>query len=216
MSDLISLSRIHYPVTTLGPGKRIGIWFQGCSIQCKGCVSLDTWPKNIDQVQLEMIFQQIEKWLPFADGVTISGGEPFDQEDALLKILQWIKSKKNISILVYSGYSFDGLTQPLKNMQSLIDVLISEPYEWQQSQTKALRGSDNQQMHLLTKLGKQEFSIYEQATTSKKLDSIYHDGELWMTGVIEQNALDELKKHLSLQGHQIIHSKSKAKVKRES
>lgn len=40
---MLYLSRIHFPVTTLGPGNRIGIWFQGCSIQCQGCVSVDTW-----------------------------------------------------------------------------------------------------------------------------------------------------------------------------
>ena len=39
----ISLSRLHFPVTTLGPGRRIGIWFQGCSIRCPGCISADTW-----------------------------------------------------------------------------------------------------------------------------------------------------------------------------
>lgn len=37
------LSRLHFPVTTLGPGRRIGVWFQGCSIRCAGCISRDTW-----------------------------------------------------------------------------------------------------------------------------------------------------------------------------
>ena len=39
----ISLSRVHFPVTTLGPGQRLGLWFQGCSIRCAGCISADTW-----------------------------------------------------------------------------------------------------------------------------------------------------------------------------
>jgi anaerobic ribonucleoside-triphosphate reductase activating protein len=39
----IAVSKAHYPVTVLGPGKRIGIWL-GCRIQCKGCVSQDTGP----------------------------------------------------------------------------------------------------------------------------------------------------------------------------
>ena len=39
----VSISRLHFPVTTLGPGHRIGIWFQGCSIRCEGCLSMDTW-----------------------------------------------------------------------------------------------------------------------------------------------------------------------------
>ncbi|WP_461325238.1 4Fe-4S cluster-binding domain-containing protein [Bradyrhizobium diazoefficiens] len=43
MTIRISVSRIHFPVTTLGPGRRLGIWFQGCSIRCPGCISMDTW-----------------------------------------------------------------------------------------------------------------------------------------------------------------------------
>jgi anaerobic ribonucleoside-triphosphate reductase activating protein len=43
MSDRIGLNRVHFPVTALGPGRRIGIWLQGCLIRCPGCMSLDTW-----------------------------------------------------------------------------------------------------------------------------------------------------------------------------
>ena len=39
----IAINKAHFPVTVLGPGRRIGIWLQGCSIHCKGCVSQDTW-----------------------------------------------------------------------------------------------------------------------------------------------------------------------------
>ncbi|MCT5046402.1 radical SAM protein, partial [Pseudomonas aeruginosa] len=27
----------------MGTGRRLGIWFQGCSIRCPGCISADTW-----------------------------------------------------------------------------------------------------------------------------------------------------------------------------
>ena len=39
----VGVSRLHFPVTTLGPGRRAAIWLQGCSIHCRGCVSRDTW-----------------------------------------------------------------------------------------------------------------------------------------------------------------------------
>ena len=79
----IALSRIHYPVRTLGPGARIGVWFQGCAIRCPGCVSMDTWAVGQHVTTLDEVKEGL---LPFlaSDGVTISGGEPFDQPEALL------------------------------------------------------------------------------------------------------------------------------------
>jgi len=37
------INLIHYPIHTLGPGERIGVWTQGCSLRCKGCMSTHTW-----------------------------------------------------------------------------------------------------------------------------------------------------------------------------
>ena len=37
------VNRVHYPVTTLGPGLQAGIWTRGCSLRCPGCISPDTW-----------------------------------------------------------------------------------------------------------------------------------------------------------------------------
>lgn len=51
----IAINKIHFPVSTLGFGQRLGIWFQGCSIRCPGCISRDTWEggesylTNLDQ-----------------------------------------------------------------------------------------------------------------------------------------------------------------------
>ena len=55
----IAISRIHYPVTTLGPGKRIGIWMQGCSIRCPGCISADTWAPGRGVVRVRSVIERI-------------------------------------------------------------------------------------------------------------------------------------------------------------
>lgn len=51
----LALSRMHFPVTTLGPGDRIGIWFQGCSIRCTGCISKDTWDPEINHINISEV-----------------------------------------------------------------------------------------------------------------------------------------------------------------
>lgn len=186
----IGISRLHFPVTTLGPGKRIGIWFQGCSIHCEGCISIDTWNFNSNQISLNDVNILLDTWLPKCDGITISGGEPFDQEEALFELLKFLKSFKK-SILVYSGYPFEKLKYKKEVLDEWIDVLISEPFDHQQTQTKALLGSDNQQMHLLTALGKKEFSMYLEKSPEKKLDIQFDDNTVWMTGIPE-NGMKEI------------------------
>lgn len=131
------LSRVHFPVTTLGPGRRVCIWFQGCSIRCPGCVSLDTWAPRRNGTTTECVMSAISPWLEEADGVTISGGEPFDQPAALKSLLMDLRARSSADILVYSGYALETLN--LTAFAGLIDALIADPYRWDQSQTLALR-----------------------------------------------------------------------------
>ncbi|WP_291960717.1 4Fe-4S single cluster domain-containing protein [Maribacter sp.] len=178
----IHISRVHYPVTTLGPGKRIGIWLQGCSIHCKGCISMDTWQFDINKVSINDVKNVLKAWLPQCDGITISGGEPFDQEKPLTELLDFLNSY-NKNILVYSGYSFNVLKEKNLVQNGSIDVLISEPYDHTQSQTKRLLGSDNQKVHFLTSVGKNEFTTYLEQPLEKKLDLHITQETIWMAGI---------------------------------
>src|SRR6185369_10559474 len=99
----VALSRVHYPVTTLGPGERIGIWFQGCSIRCPGCISADTWARRGPDLTVSHLLESMDAWLAKCDGVTISGGEPFEHPQALTELLTGIRSRGNCNMLVYSG-----------------------------------------------------------------------------------------------------------------
>src|SRR5688572_31286206 len=103
----ISLSRVHFPITTLGFGRRIGVWFQGCSIQCPGCVSHDTWAFGRGQTTVDLVCDTLAANLNQADGVTISGGEPFDQPAALEALLRWLRGRFAGDVLVFSGYPWE-------------------------------------------------------------------------------------------------------------
>ncbi len=110
----LGLSKVHFPIRALGPGRRIGIWFQGCSIRCPGCISRDTWAQARTTTTVEALVAKISVWLPEADGITISGGEPFDQPAALAALLAQVRLLTACSILVYSGYPFEGLAGSLR------------------------------------------------------------------------------------------------------
>ncbi|MFE8423461.1 4Fe-4S single cluster domain-containing protein [Tenacibaculum sp. ZH5_bin.1] len=178
----IGISRLHFPVTTLGPGQRVGIWFQGCSLHCEGCISADTWQFKTNSINIEEVKNLLKKWLPTCDGITISGGEPFDQEPALQNLLKFLKPYK-LSLLVYSGYSFQELKYKKVVQEKLIDVLISEPYDYTKAQTRALLGSDNQQIHFLTNLGALSFAKYLNKKPESKLDIQFNNETLWMAGI---------------------------------
>ena len=45
-SMALVVNRVHFPVTALGPGRRLGVWVQGCSIGCAGCLAHDTWARR--------------------------------------------------------------------------------------------------------------------------------------------------------------------------
>ncbi len=202
---LMALSRIHFPVTTLGAGRRVGIWFQGCSIRCAGCISVDTWAKKTADISVSELVAQIEPWLMACDGITISGGEPFDQVNALLALVAGLKQKTAKSILVFSGYDFETIQPLMRQADHGIDALVTGPYKLNHGQTMVLRGSDNQQLHLITPLGRKEFSCFERKRNKQdlKLDMMYDaDGSIWFAGIPEHNDFQKLRTLLATQGHQ--------------
>jgi anaerobic ribonucleoside-triphosphate reductase activating protein len=202
----IAVSRLHFPVTTLGPGRRIGIWFQGCSIRCAGCISIDTWPTGRGITDVDRVLDVVMPWLAGADGITISGGEPFEQPEALHQLLVRLRLLTRVTTLVYSGYSFEKLASWLEQHSGLIDALISEPYEHSVPQTMALRGSDNQRLHLLTPAGTAAFSCFNRPATAddRRLDAMFNaDGSVWFAGVPARGDLVRLREALTAAGHNI-------------
>lgn len=201
----LTISRIHFPVTTLGPGRRIGIWFQGCSIRCPGCISSDTWVKTPHNTTVGEVLNLCEEYRDAAEGITISGGEPFEQSDALLELL--VGTRKFIpdqaDVLVYSGKTFREIVPFLDQCSGLIDALISEPYLLSAGQTKPLTGSDNQMLHLLTSLGRERYQSYQRLRVAEddRIDVQFDSsGVVWMAGIPRRGDLERLRMTLSQQG----------------
>lgn len=196
----IDISRLHYPVTALGPGRRIGIWLQGCSMRCSGCISADTWAKGRGTTTVAEVIHGLARWVPDADGFTISGGEPFDQPDALSSLLAHIRSISDGDILVYSGYEYELIENTVRSLDGLIDALISDPFVLSAPHTLALRGSDNQRLHFLTPLGVQRFGPYAHREAERRFDVMVDaSGEIWMAGIPGRGDFDNLR-HLRESG----------------
>lgn len=198
----IAVNKAHYPVTVLGPGQRIGIWLQGCSIRCKDCVSRDTWdvdPEKYITVAALLAWCRRVATADFS-GVTISGGEPFDQPQsmgALLKGLHdWRDSTAiDFDILCYSGYPLTTLRKKHAKLLALLDAVIPEPYVDGLPLTKVWRGSANQPLVPLSPRGEARFRPHLEAPAEAgRRMQVAADGQrLWFIGIPDRGDMAELE-----------------------
>lgn len=213
----ININKAHYPVTVLGPGRRIGIWLQGCAIGCKGCVSQDTWDANVNRI---MSVDQLLAWckqvvssdkLSF-DGVTISGGEPFDQPEALSALLDalniWRNTLKNppasnFDVLCYSGYPLTILQKKYPTILAKLDALIPEPYIDTKPTKQLWRGSENQSLQLLTNRAQIKYATFVEQTPAQpnKHIQVMLDGQkVWYIGIPQRGDMQALEARCQEQG----------------
>ncbi len=160
----IQVNRLHHPVTALGPGTRAGIWVQGCSIGCRGCISRDTWEPHEDAAtEVDDVLGWLRA-LPVdrVEGVTISGGEPFDQPDALRELTAglaaWREERRGtVDVFCYSGYSLARLRRRHPEILAALDAAMTGPYRADLPTDLIWRGSANQELVPLSPLGERRY-----------------------------------------------------------
>nr|WP_294810175.1 4Fe-4S single cluster domain-containing protein [uncultured Sphingomonas sp.] len=203
-----AVSRLHFPITTLGPGRRVGLWFQGCSIRCPGCISVDTWEPGLGVVDLADLLARISELAKNADGLTVSGGEPFDQPAALAAVLRHWRRLTPGLVIVFTGRELEEVSSWLATNPDLIDALITGPFRSELPQISALRGSDNQTIHVLTPAGNdmREFDRPRHAG-DRKLDVMFDEAGLaWFAGIPGRGDLGRLRRVLASAGHTVTTS----------
>lgn len=204
----IAISRIHFPVRSLGPGDRIGLWLQGCSIRCPGCISVDTWKHGLGLTTVDAVLTRLSAWADQADGLTVSGGEPLDQPDELASLLEGWRSLSGGSVLLFTGRSWLEAQDWISSHPGLVDAVMAGPYVRSAGDSLALRGSDNQSLHILSDLG-EPFRAFERARTTKdrQLDVMFDDnGAVWFAGIPNGGDFERLRLLLASQGHSIVTS----------
>lgn len=198
----LRLNKLHFPVTTLGPGRRIGIWLQGCNIGCPNCISRDTWiadDRNLVDVR-EIVGFCRELADSEVSGVTVSGGEPFEQPGALAELLDgldmWRREvKRPIDFLCYSGLPLARLRRDFSPIVSRLDALIPEPYVDRLPRGGTWRGSNNQPLVLLSDLARERYAPFANGEGSSKSDFqvMVHDGRIWLIGIPARGDMEKLE-----------------------
>lgn len=135
-----------------GPGIRLVVFTQGCRHNCPGCHNPHTHSfEGGTLVDIDDIINQVKN-NPLLDGITLSGGEPFEQAEALSELAQRAK-EMGYNIMTYTGYTFEHIIEnkdKIKGWDKLIgvtDILVDGRFEIaKKSMLLKFRGSQNQRI----------------------------------------------------------------------
>ena len=185
------IGRILSPVHSLGPGERVCVWTQGCQKKCEGCISGDLQPFIGEDIQEAVLYQIIKQLRQQGNctGLTISGGDPFEQPAALLTLLKLVRDEFN-DILVYTGFTVEEIYEGVAGKEGveclgLIDVLIDGRYiKYLNKSDCVLRGSQNQRVHFLNPDVKSAYSKYMEK--GRMLETFVHNDNVIITGILNE------------------------------
>ena len=131
-----------------GKGIRTTIWFVGCTHHCHGCFNAEVWDFNsgkpFDDNAKAELFSLLQD--PHCDGLSVLGGEPLQQGEEMLHLLEEVKEKfPSKNIWLWSGYYMDEMDELEKKIVSLCDFVVDGRFEIEKSKEHHLfRGSSNQ------------------------------------------------------------------------
>jgi anaerobic ribonucleoside-triphosphate reductase activating protein len=164
-----------------GPGLRAVIWFHGCSLGCPGCFNPATHdPQGGTECDTEALAAEILAVSGQIEGLSISGGEPFQQPAALLDLLTRL-ADAHLSRLVFTGYTLPEVNRLPLGLEILrdIDVLIAGRYAAARQLGRGLLGSANQQIHLLTN----RYTLGQLTSVPRRELILHADGTMTASGL---------------------------------
>ena len=134
-----------------GPGLRTAVFAQGCSHHCLGCHNPQTWDFNAGQlIEVDRVVEEIKK-IKLITGVTLSGGEPFEQAEGFAELAEKVKVL-GLSVITFTGYTFEEILAQ-KNKPAWLsllrksDLLVDGPFKEElKDLSLAFRGSKNQRI----------------------------------------------------------------------
>ncbi|HKS50159.1 MAG TPA: 4Fe-4S single cluster domain-containing protein [Amycolatopsis sp.] len=202
----LRLARMHHPVTVLGPGRRIGIWTQGCTIACPGCAARDTWKSIKDnEIEVAEVLDRCASVDPeLVDGVTISGGEPSEQPGALTELVRGLDGFRRAygwDVLCYTGTEYGEFAGRCPEVPALIDAIITGPYRAGEPTGLVWRGSANQKLVPLSERGHERYRRWVNAEPDRPaLQLQVDDDRVWLIGVPRRGDLSRLRQALAERG----------------
>ena len=178
-----------------GPGRRFAVWSQGCSVRCSGCFNPHLWSADggelVDPAGLARRAAATD-----VEGVTLLGGEPFDQAEAFADFAEHAQHL-GLSVMTFTGHLLEHLTSTdapagAARLVAASDLLVDGPYLADRPDlVRPWVGSTNQRFHVLTERYADLADTFDR--TPDRLEvRIAANGELAVNGWAPVSVLDDL------------------------
>lgn len=139
-----------------GPGRRVVLWVQGCSIGCRACFNPQTHTDAGPEAPVaEVAARILAARSPESVGLALSGGEPFQQAPALAELCARLRDAwPEASLLAFSGYAIEDLRGPqaptgAAALLAHLDLLVDGPFDATAPSRRPWRASANQRLWIL-------------------------------------------------------------------
>lgn len=138
--------------TANGPGERFTIWSQGCALACPGCFNPETHagtggdPHTVDDLVAAVLRE------PDLEGVTLTGGEPLEQPEAVGDFCATLKDRSSLGVIVLTGFTRAEIEADPDRAAAVAhaDLVVAGRYNRRLRTATALRGSANKSYWDLT------------------------------------------------------------------
>ncbi len=144
----LRINNIMHSSSVDGTGFRDVVFVNYCPHRCDGCHNKQTWDKkNGTDVSLIDVYNDLTE--SDITNVTFSGGEPFEQCEALSLLAVALKENKQKTIWVYSGYTFEEILKDdtKRKLLTKCDVLVDGKFDKDKTELNLrFKGSTNQRI----------------------------------------------------------------------
>jgi len=153
--------------------------------------------------EITALLAEVSRYLELGcDGITISGGEPFEQAGPLGELLPELRKLvgPDRDLLCYSGLSYRVLCKEHAHLLSHLDALIPEPFRARASPGGIWRGSSNQPLIPLSTLGQARYLGQAPESAPKAIQVAVSRSEVFFIGIPQPGDLQELERKLADKG----------------
>ncbi len=124
-----------------GYGIRYVVFCQGCGHHCVGCQNPETWDFNGGkEITPEELVEDIKKH-KHIDGITLSGGDPFFQQEECVSLLKLLPG---INVWIYTGFLYEEIQHT--QLAQMANVIVDGPFKPELKVEGQFYGSSNQRI----------------------------------------------------------------------